>query len=179
MREGVLPAVLVAAAVIGVSGYFWWEGGAHVVDFAIVSASIDVTSKGDRQVPPAVREVARDDEVMLVDVSWAAADSVKGGAYFVLVTAPRGWRPLACVPECEWRTTSGVEAFADQLPRRTFPTAAVFSAAQEARVTVAFAPPRRAAEGVGDVAAGFESAAWLVQTDGDNVLDAQQIPGDG
>lgn len=177
MREGVLPAVVMATAVIGFSGYFWLQGGSHVVDFAVVRSSVEVVDAAARVVPGPIRREVRRDEVLLVDVAWAAAEPVNGGAYFVLVAAPHRWRPAGCLPECDWRTTSDVQRFAASLPRSTFRQAAVFDADAQARVAVAFQPARGLAS-TAQAPPSFEPAAWLLQTDGDNVLGAAPIPVD-
>ncbi len=170
LREVALPG-LVAAMVLLYVGYMWVAGRSHTVDFAVVHGSFQFVSAQDARVPDSLRDDAPSDDLLLVNVHWKAADEIAGGAYYVVVAAPTYWLPYACEPQCDWGTTEDVTKFAHSLPRLTFPEGAIFPADEEGQVVVAFA----ATPGHDNAKKDFNPAAWLVQTDGTNVLGSQRI----
>lgn len=177
MRDGVVPAAVVATAVIAFVAYLSFQGATRAVDYAVVSADSAVVPVDARRVPPAWAAGTGGRQVLTVDVAWAAEDSIPAGAYAVFVTTPQGWRHLGCRPECEWSDDEGLREFARRLPRRPYPLAAVFEAEESGRVRVGFGvPPGAVHPPEADVAASFVPAAWLVQTNGDDILGAKQVP---
>jgi hypothetical protein len=166
MRDGVLPAAVVAVAVIAFMAYIAFQGS-PAVQFAVTGSNLAV-------VPADATRLARPGrgQVMLVDVSWQAGDSVGAGSYAVVVDAPRGWRHAGCRPECEWIDGEGLRAFGRRLDRRPYRLAAAFEAEQSGAVRVAFRSPRT----VSGLPTGFLPTAWLVQMSGSDVLGAEQVP---
>lgn len=169
-RDLAVPS-FVTLAVIGFVGYLWFQGRAHTVEFAVTRGDVAFVETSDLRVPESLSSQAPSDQMLLVEASWEAAESIEGGSYYVLVAAPPGWRNLACEPECDWGTTADLERYAGALPVETFRLAAQFDADELGRVQVAFVPGNGSAERDRSV----EPAAWLVQTDGDNVLQAELI----
>lgn len=172
MRDGALPAAVIAAAVIAFVGYVSFQGASHSVDFAVTGSDLAVVPATDALLPPPWQERARDSTVMVIDVSWQAGEAISAGSYAVMVNTPPGWQPLGCRPVCEWSDDEGLREFAHRLPRRPNPVAATFEAEETGAVQVAFRSP-------GDEAAPADApapAAWLVQTNGDDVLGAERIP---
>lgn len=169
-RELAVPS-FVTLTVVGFVGYLWFQGRSHTVEYAVTRGDIAIVSTSDARVPPSLREDAPRDRMLLVEAAWQAAESIEGGSYYVLVAAPRGWRSHACEPECDWATTPDLTRYAQALPLDTYRVAARFDADEMGRVTVAFVPGRTGTERDPQT----EPAAWLVQTDGDNVLQAKLI----
>lgn len=169
-RDLGLP-LLVAVAVTLFVGYLWFQGRAQTSEFAVTSAHLGFMSADDARLAESLRENAPAEQLMVVDVSWEAADAIDGGSYYVLVAAPNDWTNYACDPSCDWSSTPDLQQFAGALPRATFPEGAQFDAEETGHVQVAFAPLSSASE----VDPEFEPAAWLVQTDGANVLEARRI----
>jgi hypothetical protein len=172
MREGVLPAAVIALAVIAFVGYLSFQGSTHAVEFAVTSSEASIVSSQAPPVGPQWQRRARSGRVMLVEVSWQASESISAGSYAVVVTTPHRWRHLGCRPECEWTAGEGLREYGRQLARRPYRLAATFEAEETGRVRVAFRSPR----GSSEVPAGFAPVGWLVQTNGDDVLGAEQIP---
>lgn len=171
-REGAFPAAVIAAAVIAFVAYLSFQGASHAVDFAVTSSDVSVMPADDERLGPQWQRAARSSRVMVVDVAWQAGDSIPAGSYAVMVTTPPGWRHLGCRPECEWSDDEGLREFGRRLPRTPYPLAATFEAEELGSVRVAFRSPR----GVDGTADGLTPSAWLVQTNGDDVLGAESIP---
>ncbi|MPZ96143.1 MAG: hypothetical protein GEU96_14835 [Propionibacteriales bacterium] len=169
-RDLALP-VVVAVAVLGLAAYFWFQGRSKAVPFVVTDSSVAFVSAADRRVPEPLREDLPSERLMLLTVGWAAAEKISGGDYYVLVTVPSGWTGYACVPDCKWGTNDDVQRFAKALPRTPYPEGAIFPADEAGQVTVTFVPP----EGDEGYRGQFQPAAWLVQTDGGNVLGTQRI----
>jgi hypothetical protein len=170
MRDGVLPAAVVAAAVIAFVAYISFQGASHAVDYAVTSSDASVLPAGSSQLPVQWRHGVG--QVMVVDVSWHAGEAIASGSYAVMVAPPPGWRRVGCLPECEWTDAEGLSEFSDRLARRPYPLAAAFEAEENGAVEVAFRSP----SGTTGVPAGYAPVGWLVQTNGDDVLGAAQIP---
>lgn len=169
-RDLGLP-VLVSLAVIAFVGYLWFQGRAQTSEFVVTSAHLGFMAADDARLASSLRENAPAERLMVVDVSWQAEDAIDGGSYYVLVAAPNDWTNYACEPSCDWGTTPDLQSFASALPRATFAEGAQFDAEETGHVQVAFAPLSSASE----VDPEFEPAAWLVQTDGQNVLEARRV----
>lgn len=169
-RDLAVPS-FVTLAVVAFVGYFWFQGRSHTVEYAVTRGEIAIVPTSSPRVPPSLREDAPADRMLLVEAAWQAAESIDGGSYYVLVSVPPGWRNYACEPECEWGTTPDLKRYAEALPVDTFRLAARFDADEMGRVTVAFVPRRPGVER--DPAT--EPSAWLVQTDGDNVLQKPKL----
>ncbi|HWL97124.1 MAG TPA: hypothetical protein VNP20_07240 [Nocardioidaceae bacterium] len=172
MRDGMLPAAVITAAVIAFVAYLSFQGSAHAVDFAVTSSEVAVVPADDPQLPQQWQQRAQSSAVMAVDVSWQAGESIAAGSYAVMVTTPQGWRHLGCRPVCEWTSEEGLQQFARRVPRTPYPLAATFEAEEAGDVRVAFRSPRGATR----VDPGFAPTAWLVQTNGDDVLGARPVP---
>jgi hypothetical protein len=170
MRDGALPAAVVAAAVIAFVAYISFQGASHAVDYAVTSSAASVLPADSARLPAGWR---RDDaEVMVVEVSWHAGEDIASGSYAVLVAPPAGWRRAGCVPECEWTDAQGLSELRQRLARKPYPLAATFEAEQSGAVRVAFRSP----PGTTAVPADYAPVGWLVQTNGDDVLGVAQIP---
>jgi hypothetical protein len=89
-----------------------------------------------------------------------------------MVAPPPGWRRAGCLPECEWTDAEGLSEFRRRLAHKPYPLAATFEAEQNGAVRVAFTSP----PGSSAIPAGYAPVGWLVQTNGDDVLGAAQIP---
>jgi hypothetical protein len=172
MRDGVLPAAVVAAAVIAFVAYVSFQGASHAVEFAVTSSDVSLISADSSATARPWRARGGSGDVMVVQVTWQASESIGSGSYAVMVATPRGWRHLGCRPECEWTDAEGLSEFGDELVRRPYPLAATFEAEEAGHVRVAFRSP----PGVSGVPHGFVPVGWLVQTNGDDVLGAEQIP---
>ncbi len=172
MRDGALPAAVIAVAVIAFVAYLSFQGSSHAVAFAVTSSEVTVLSADGPTLRDRWQRRARPGQVMLVDVSWTADDSIGAGSYAVMVTTPPGWRHLGCRPACEWSASEGLAEFAGRLPRPPYRLAATFEAEETGDVRVAFRSP----PGSHVTPADYVPIAWLVQTDGDDVLGAEQIP---
>ncbi|MPZ61092.1 MAG: hypothetical protein GEU93_07315 [Propionibacteriales bacterium] len=179
MRSGAATAAVIVTLVLGATAYIWMQDRSAEVEYAVVTSSIGFTDRDDPELPdewreePGPEELEPDPEhLLVVDVSWRAAEGIPGGSYFVLVAVPPGWAPYRCAPDCDFGATDDLDTIARSLPRSTSPESANAEAAETGRITVAYAPtPGRAG-----TAEGFEPAAWLVQTDGEHVLNFKQIP---
>ena len=171
MRDGTLPAAVVAAAVIAFVVHLSFQGSSHAVDFAVTSSELTWTSAGDGSVRESWQRRARGGHIMLVDVAWAADEPIGAGSYAVLVTAPAGWRHLGCLPECEWSDDEGLREFGQRLPRPPYRLAATYQAEEAGSARLAFRSPPHV-PGPSD----FVPTALLVQTNGDDVLGAEPIP---
>ncbi|HET7327835.1 MAG TPA: hypothetical protein VFJ14_11195 [Nocardioidaceae bacterium] len=169
--RGLAAPSLVTLAVFGFVAYMWFQGRAHTVEFAVTRGEVAFVQASEPRVPEPLRARAPTDRMLLVDASWEAAEAIEGGSYYVLVAAPPGWKHYACEPECDWGTTQDLRKYADALPLRTARLGAQFDADESGRVRVAFVP----GDGAGTRDPTFQPAAWLVQTDGDNVLHAKLI----
>lgn len=169
--RGLAVPLFVTLAVIGFVGYLTFQGRAQTVPFAVTRGEVEFVETSDPRLPETLSAEAPSDQLLLVEASWEAADSIMGGSYFVLVAAPPGWRNHACEPECDWATTPDLEQYASALPVATFRLGAKFDAEESGQVMVALVPGDRNA--LRDPA--VDPAAWLVQTDGDNVLQAKLI----
>jgi len=165
------PPLVVAAVVIAFVGYLWFQGRAHTVEYVVTSGRVAYVEASSPTVPDSLREDAPADQMLMVDVTWEAEDAIAGGSYYVLVSTPPGWENYACEPECEWASTPDLERYAKELPLSTYPVGAKFAAEESGRVRVAFVPTSVDTEGQ----PAFQPAAWLVQTDGANVLKARLI----
>jgi hypothetical protein len=172
MRDGMLPAAVITATVIAFVAYLSFQGSAHAVDFAVTSSDVVVVPADDPQLPQQWQQRAQSSAVMAVDVSWQAGESIAAGSYAVMVTTPPGWRHLGCRPVCEWTVEEGLQQFARRVPREPYRLAATFEAEEAGEVRVAFRSPRGATR----VDPGFAPTAWLVQTNGDDVLGARPVP---
>lgn len=174
MREGTLPAAVIAAAVIAFVAYLSFQGSSHAVDYAVTSSRVAVVGATDDLLLDRWRRRLPDGgQAVVVDVAWQAGENLGAGSYAVLTTVPPGWRRLGCVPECQWSSEEGLRQFGRRLPRRPFPLAATFDADETGHVRVAFRPPRGSRP---TAPPGFAPVAWLVQTNGDDVLGSQQVP---
>ena len=169
-RDLAVPS-FVTLAVMGFVAYMWFQGRAHMVDFAVTRGEATFVEASDPRLPQSIRADTPDRPMLLVDASWEATEPIEGGSYYVLVAAPPGWRNYACEPGCDWATTPDLKRYAGALPKATFRLGAKFDADELGRVRVAFVSRARKAE----PAATFRPVAWLVQTDGDNVLQAKLI----
>ncbi|MGH3356123.1 MAG: hypothetical protein ACRDOJ_09505 [Nocardioidaceae bacterium] len=172
MREGTVPALIIAAAVIAFVAYVSFEGSSHAVDFAVTGSDASIVGADDPTVGPGWRQPAQPGPVMLVGIAWQAEESIPGGSYTALVTTPPGWRHLGCRPECEWVAEDELTKFARSLPRSTYRLGASFDAEESGNVTLGFRPPR----GTRTAPRTFVPTAWLVQTNGDDILGIDQIP---
>jgi hypothetical protein len=169
-RDWWLP-LIVATAVVAYVGYLWFQGRDHSVQFAITGSDIRFVDVDDPSISDQLREESPSPRLMLVEVSWEAAEAIESGAYYVLASPPVGWSNYACEPECDWGSSADVAQFADALKRRTFAEGAKFDADEAGSVQVTFVPPPLVTE----EPESFEPAAWLVQTDGENVLGGKRI----
>jgi hypothetical protein len=178
MRDGALPAVVIALAVIAYMGYLSFQGASHAVTFAVTGSDVAVVPAQGPAVPQRWQRRAGSGQVLLVDVSWTANEAIGAGSYAVMVTTPAGWRHLGCRPECEWSGGEGLREFGRQLPQQPYPLAATFEAEETGVVRVAFRSPRGSSGtgGAGSVPSDYVPIAWLVQTNGDDVLGAEQVP---
>ncbi|MGH3366401.1 MAG: hypothetical protein ACRDOY_04295 [Nocardioidaceae bacterium] len=172
IRTDTIPAAVIAAAVVAFVAYSSLEGSSRAVDFAVTGAQARIVPADSSRVPARWEHRAPSARMLLVNVSWAAVDDIGGGSYVVLVTTPRGWVHLGCRPECEWSDDEPVRNYARSLPLATYRLGAAFSAEQTGRVRLGFRLPR----GAPHAGRSFVPTAWLVQTDGDDVLGAEQIP---
>lgn len=170
-RDGALPAAVIATALVAFMAYVSFQGSSHAVEFAVTASDVAVVSADDQRVNRQWRRRDASSRVMLVDVAWQASESITAGSYAVMVTAPDGWRHLGCRPECEWTDGQGLSEFRRQLPRSPYRLGAAFAAEETGHVRVAFGSPRGATQ-----PPAFVPVAWLVQTNGDDVLGAEQVP---
>jgi hypothetical protein len=171
MRDGMLPAAVIAAAVVTFVAYLSFQGSSHAVDFAVTSSDLSLVPAADPAVHESWQRRAQGRHVMLVDVSWAADEAIGAGSYSVLVTTPGGWRHLGCRPECEWSDDEELREFADRLPRPPYRLAATYEAEEVGRARLGFRSP-----GSAPAPSDFVPTALLVQTNGDDVLGAEPIP---
>jgi hypothetical protein len=170
MRDGMMPAAVVAAAVVAFVAYLSFQGSSHAVDFAVTSSDYAVVPAEGQGLRQHWQRRAGGD-VLVVDVSWAADEPIGAGLYAVLVTMPDGWRHLGCAPECEWSGDEGLREFGERLPRPPYRLAATYEAEELGHARLAFySPPRASAP------SEFVPTALLVQTNGDDVLGAEPIP---
>jgi hypothetical protein len=170
MRDGALPAAVVAAAVIAFVAYISFQGASHAVDYAVTSSGASVLATDSPRVPSGWGHSGG--HVLVVQVSWHAGEDIAAGSYAVMVAPPTGWRRAGCLPECEWTDAEGLSEFRRRLAGRPYPLAATFEAEENGAVRVAFSSP----PGSPGVPAGYAPVGWLVQTNGDDVLGAAQIP---
>lgn len=171
MRDGVLPAAVVAVTVITFVAYLSFQGASHAVDFAVTSSNMSLVRAGDPVVHEPWQRRAQGSQVMLVDVTWAADEAIGAGSYAVMVSTPSGWKHVGCLPECEWSGDEGLREFGDQLPRPPYRLAATYEAEEVGRAQLAFRSPPGA-----PAPTDFVPTALLVQTNGDDVLGAEPIP---
>jgi hypothetical protein len=171
MRDGMLPAAVVAATVITFVGYLSFQGASHAVDFAVTSSDLSIVPAADHGVQESWQRRAAGGQVMLVDVTWAADEAISAGSYAVMVKIPHGWRHLGCRPECEWSDDEELREFAGHLPRAPYRLAATYEAEEVGRARLAFHSSTRA-----PAPSEFVPTALLVQTNGDDVLGAEPIP---
>ncbi len=172
MREGVLPATVVATALVAFVAYISFQGSSHAVEFAVTSSDVAVVPADAARLDPQWRQRAGTGRVMLVEVSWHASESIAAGSYAVMVATPPRWRHLGCRPECEWTDGQGLSELGDQLPRTPYRLAATFEAEETGAARVAFGSTLEAA----GMPRGYLPVGWLVQTNGDDVLGVEQIP---
>jgi hypothetical protein len=170
--DGAVPAAVIAAAVIAFVAYLSFQGSSHAVDYAVTTSGVSVAAADAPVVQAQWPRRAGPGQVLVLHVGWAAGEEIGPGSYAVLATVPPGWRHLGCVPECEWTNAEGVAEFARRLPRTPYRLAAAFEAEETGNVRVAFGSSPGGEEVTGD----FVPTAWLVQTNGDDVLGAEQIP---
>jgi hypothetical protein len=169
----VVPAAVVAAAVIAFVAYLSFQGASHAVEFAVTASDVTVRPATEGRDPRSSwPRRARLGQTLVLRVGWTAGEAIGAGSYAVVVSLPSGWRHVGCLPECEWTDGEGVAEFARQLPRPTYPLAAAFEAEESGTVRVAYAATRSGERLSGD----FVPTAWLVQTNGDDVLGAEPIP---
>ena len=171
VRDGVLPATVVATALAAFVAYISFQGSSHAVEFAVTSADASV-ARADAGRLPRQWQQRVGGRVMVVDVSWHASESIASGSYAVMVTTPAGWRHLGCRPECEWTDGQGLSELRDQLPRTPYRLAATFEAEETGAVRVAYRSPGA----VAGMPPRFAPVGWLAQTNGDDVLGVEQIP---
>jgi hypothetical protein len=172
MRDGVLPATVVVTALAAFVGYISFQGSSHAVEFAVTSSDMSVLPADAARLDQQWRQPGGQPQVMVVEVSWHASESIAAGSYAVMVATPPRWRHLGCRPECEWTDGQGLSELGDQLPRTPYPLAATFEAEETGAVRVAYRSPRA----VTGAPRGFAPVGWLVQTNGDDVLGVEQIP---
>ena len=170
MRDGALPAAVVAGAVIAFVAYISFQGASHAVDYAVTSSAATVLPPDSRRLPADWRHGPG--QVMVVEVSWQAGEDIASGSYAVMFAPPEGWQRAGCVPECEWTDAQGLSELRQRLVRKPYPLAATFEAEQSGAVRVAFRSPKETPT----VPAGYAPIGWLVQTNGDDVLGVAQIP---
>jgi hypothetical protein len=170
MREGVLPASVVAGALVAFVAYISFQGSSHAVEYAVTSSDVAIVPASAPDIGRQWQARAAPGQVMVVEVDWHASESIASGSYAVMVAPPQGWRQLGCRPECEWTDDQGLSELGNQLPRTPYPLAATFEAEESGAVRVAFR-----SEGRG-VPRGYVPVGWLVQTNGDDVLGVEQIP---
>jgi hypothetical protein len=171
VRDGVLPAIVVATALAAFVAYISFQGSSHAVEFAVTSSDVSVAPADARRLPRQWRQPAGR-RVMVVEVSWHASESIASGSYAVMVATPAGWRHLGCRPECDWTDGQGLSELGDQLPRTPYPLAATFEAEETGAARVAY----RSTGAVTGMPPRFAPVGWLVQTNGDDVLGVEQIP---
>jgi hypothetical protein len=172
MRDGMFPAAVITTAVVAFVAYLSFQGASHAVDYAVTSAQVAFVGPDDPRLTARWQERAGSSTVMAVDVTWTAGESIAAGSYAVMVTTPKGWRHLGCRPACHWTAGQGLHEFARRVPRAPYPLAATFEAEEAGHVRVAFRSPR----GVTQPPPAFAPTAWLVQTNGDDVLGARPVP---
>jgi hypothetical protein len=170
MRDGALPAAVVAAAVSAFVAYISFQGASHAVDYAVTSSAASVMPAESTRLPSPWRH--GDGQVMVVEVSWHAGEAIAAGSYAVMVATPPGWHRAGCLPECEWTDAEGLSELRERLVREPYPLAAAFEADESGAVRIAFRSP----PGATAIPGGYAPVGWLVQTNGDDVLGVAQIP---